>query len=74
MTIGRCSQIGALSVVMKDVPPYSQVLGNPARVIAAKKKDAAKADTKREARAAPAETDKTEAKPDASAIVNDKAA
>jgi len=33
VTIGRRSQIGAGSVVTKDVPPFSVVVGNPARVI-----------------------------------------
>jgi len=33
VTIGRNSIVGAGSVVSKDVPPYSMVLGNPARVI-----------------------------------------
>lgn len=31
--IGRCSTIGAGSVVTKDIPPYSVVGGNPARII-----------------------------------------
>ncbi len=31
--IGKRSQIGAGSVVTKDVPPYSVAVGNPARVI-----------------------------------------
>lgn len=31
--IGRCSIIGANSVVTKDVPPYSVVAGNPAKII-----------------------------------------
>jgi len=31
--IGRRSQVGAGSVVTKDVPPFSIVAGNPARVI-----------------------------------------
>ncbi len=33
VTIGECSIIGAGSVVTKDVPPYSVVVGNPAKVI-----------------------------------------
>jgi acetyltransferase-like isoleucine patch superfamily enzyme len=33
ITIGKRSQIGAGSVVTKDVPPFSVVVGNPARVI-----------------------------------------
>ncbi|KAL0562951.1 hypothetical protein V5O48_019127, partial [Marasmius crinis-equi] len=33
VTIGRGSTIGAGSVVTKDVPPYSVVVGNPGRVI-----------------------------------------
>jgi acetyltransferase-like isoleucine patch superfamily enzyme len=33
ITIGRRSQIGAGSVVTKDVPPFSVVVGNPAKVI-----------------------------------------
>lgn len=33
VTIGRCSVVGAGSVVTKDVPPYSVVVGSPARVI-----------------------------------------
>ncbi|MCK5821890.1 MAG: acyltransferase [Bacteroidales bacterium] len=33
VTIGKRSQIGAGSVVTKDVPPFSVVVGNPARVI-----------------------------------------
>lgn len=32
-TIGECSVIGAGAVVTKDVPPFSVVVGNPARVI-----------------------------------------
>ncbi|MEA1876936.1 MAG: acyltransferase [Bacteroidota bacterium] len=33
VTIGKRSQIGAGSVVTKDVPPFSVVVGNPGRVI-----------------------------------------
>ncbi|UCE40733.1 MAG: acyltransferase [Candidatus Aminicenantes bacterium] len=31
--IGRDSIVGAGSVVMRDVPPFSTVMGNPARVV-----------------------------------------
>lgn len=34
--IGRGAIVGAGSVVTKEIPPYSVVVGNPARVIAAK--------------------------------------
>ena len=33
ITIGKGATIGAGAVVVKDVPPYSVVVGNPARVI-----------------------------------------
>jgi acetyltransferase-like isoleucine patch superfamily enzyme len=33
VTIGKCAVVGAGSVVTKDVPPYTIVAGNPARVI-----------------------------------------
>lgn len=33
VTIGKHCQIGAGSVVTKDIPPYSVAVGNPARVI-----------------------------------------
>lgn len=33
VTIGRRSQVGAGSVVTKDIPPFSVAVGNPARVI-----------------------------------------
>jgi len=31
--IGRSAIVGANSVVTKDVPPYSVVCGNPAKII-----------------------------------------
>lgn len=33
VTIGECAVIGAGSVVSKDVPPYTIVCGNPARIV-----------------------------------------
>jgi acetyltransferase-like isoleucine patch superfamily enzyme len=33
VTIGEGSVVGAMSVITKDVPPYSIVAGNPARVL-----------------------------------------
>ena len=33
VTVGKRCQIGAGSVVTKDIPPYSVAVGNPARVI-----------------------------------------
>jgi UDP-2-acetamido-3-amino-2,3-dideoxy-glucuronate N-acetyltransferase len=33
VTIGEYSMIGAGSVVTKDVPPYTLVVGNPARIV-----------------------------------------
>ncbi len=33
VSIGRWSVIGAGSVIRKDVPPYSMVVGNPAKVV-----------------------------------------
>ena len=33
VTIGHDSQIGAGSVVTKDIPPFSVAVGNPAKVI-----------------------------------------
>ncbi|MGI6469941.1 MAG: DapH/DapD/GlmU-related protein [Paludibacteraceae bacterium] len=33
VTIGRGASVGAGSVVTKDVPPYSVVVGSPAKVI-----------------------------------------
>jgi acetyltransferase-like isoleucine patch superfamily enzyme len=33
ITIGECAIVGAGSVVTKDVPPYTVVAGNPAKVI-----------------------------------------
>ena len=32
VTIGDCSVVAAGSVVTKDVPPYTMVAGNPAKV------------------------------------------
>jgi acetyltransferase-like isoleucine patch superfamily enzyme len=37
VTVGRDSIVGAGSVVTKDVPAYTMVLGNPARVIQKRK-------------------------------------
>ena len=34
ITLGEYCMIGAGSVVTKDVPPYSLVVGNPAKLIA----------------------------------------
>jgi serine O-acetyltransferase len=33
ITIGRCSKVGGGSVVLKDVPPHSTVVGIPGRVV-----------------------------------------
>lgn len=33
ITIGKYAMVGAGSVVTKDVPPYSVVVGNPAKII-----------------------------------------
>jgi len=33
VTIGKASIISAGSVVIKDIPPYSQVLGNPGKIV-----------------------------------------
>ncbi len=33
LTIGKYSRIGANTVIMDDVPPYSVVVGNPAKVV-----------------------------------------
>lgn len=38
VTIGRGSVIGAGAVVVRDVPPYSIVAGNPAKVVGSSKK------------------------------------
>ena len=39
ITIGKGSKIGANSVVVKDVPPYSTVVGIPAKIIKRKDKE-----------------------------------
>ena len=31
--VGDGAYIGVGSIVMKDVPPYTQVFGNPARIV-----------------------------------------
>jgi len=41
VTVGRNSIVGAGAVVSKDVPPYTVVLGNPARVVEKRKPAAA---------------------------------
>lgn len=33
VTIGRGTIVGACTVVSKDIPPYSVVVGNPARIV-----------------------------------------
>lgn len=33
ITIGKCSMVGAGAVITKDVPPFSIVVGNPAKII-----------------------------------------
>ena len=33
ISIGNCSIIGAVAVVLQDVPAYSVVVGDPARII-----------------------------------------
>ena len=40
ITVGRNSKIGAGSVVLKDVPPYSTVVGIPGRVVKSHRSDA----------------------------------
>ena len=40
ITVGRNSKIGAGSVVLKDVPPYSTVVGIPGRVVKSQRSDA----------------------------------
>lgn len=39
VTVGRGSVVGSHSVVTKDVPPYSIVVGNPARVVKSLRKE-----------------------------------
>ena len=41
VNVGRGSVVGAGAVVTKDIPPYSIVAGNPARVIRSRKADSA---------------------------------
>lgn len=38
VTIGNGAYIGVGSIVMKDVPPYTQVFGNPARIVGERKR------------------------------------
>lgn len=38
VTIGNGAYIGAGSIVMKDVPSYTQVFGNPARIVGERKR------------------------------------
>ena len=37
VTIGECSIVGMGAVVMRDVPPHTVVLGNPARVLGSRR-------------------------------------
>jgi serine O-acetyltransferase len=39
ITIGKCSRVGANSVVLKDVPDNTTVVGVPARAVKGPKKD-----------------------------------
>ena len=33
VTIGKCSVVASGSVVLNDIPPFSMVAGNPAKVV-----------------------------------------
>ncbi|MFC4270757.1 serine O-acetyltransferase [Sneathiella chungangensis] len=39
ITVGKCARVGANSVVLKDVPDHTTVVGVPARAVNASKKD-----------------------------------
>ncbi|MAZ03727.1 MAG: serine O-acetyltransferase [Sneathiella sp.] len=39
ITVGKCARVGANSVVLKDVPDHTTVVGVPARAVSASKKD-----------------------------------
>ena len=39
ISVGKCARVGANSVVLKDVPDHTTVVGVPARAVSASKKD-----------------------------------